>query len=106
MHDDVDAVGQTFEQLRRGVRRADVQGQAAPAQTRGQGLEVSLGRWHIEQDHLGAIAGQGFGNRRTDAPGRASDQCLAPRQRPAPVLHRCAAGLQAQYLAGDERAFR
>ena len=90
VHHDVDAVGQLFDQLCGGVFGADVQGDAAPAEACGEGFEIGFGRGHVEQDHVGAVTGQGFGNRCTDAACRAGDQRLAPRQRTRPVRHRVA----------------
>jgi hypothetical protein len=50
-----------FDQLRSGVFGADVEGDRPATEARGEGFEI--GRpGHVEQNHLGAIAGQGFGD--------------------------------------------
>ncbi len=99
MHQNVEAVGQVFNQLRGGVLGADIQYDGAGAQASGEGFQIGLGLGHVEQDHLRAVTGQGFGDGRADATGGAGDQSLAPRQRTCPVLHRGVAGLQTNHLA-------
>ncbi|MNL60060.1 hypothetical protein D3C87_1838390 [compost metagenome] len=106
MHHDIDAVGQLFNQLRGSVFSADVQRDAASTQACGEGFQIIFGRWHVEQDDVGTVTGQGLGNGCADAPRCPGDQCLASGQRSRPVRHGRIAGGQANHLPGDERAFR
>jgi hypothetical protein len=69
--------------LRSGVFGADVEVIARPPR-RAARASRSVGLGHVEQNHLGAIAGQGFGDGCAD-PGRPGDQRLAPGQWAGPV---------------------
>ncbi|MNT76931.1 hypothetical protein D3C72_2159930 [compost metagenome] len=106
MHHDVEPVGQLFNQLRGGVFGADVEGDGAPAEARGEGFEIGFGRRHVEQDDVGTIAGQGFCNGGTDTARRTGDQCLAPGERACPVGDGRQTRIQANDLPGHEGAFR
>jgi len=91
VHQDVEPVWQVLDQLACGIFGADIQGHRACIQACGQGFKVGLGLGHIEQNDLGAVAGQGFGDGGTDASSGAGHQRLAPGQGARPVLHRCVA---------------
>ena len=92
--------------LRAGIRRANIQGHTAPAQACGEGIEVGASLGHVQQHHVGAVAGQGFGDGRANAAGGAGDQCFAPGQRASPVLNLSGAWGKAQHLAADVSTFR
>ena len=94
-----------FDQLRGGVFSTNVQRDTAPADTGREGFKVVFGRWHVQQDDVGAVPGQGFRDGCANAAGRAGDQRLAPGQWSRPVTDRRCAGRQAQHLATDKRAF-
>ncbi len=77
----------------------------APSQARRQGFEVSLGLGHVQQNYLGAVAGEGFGDGGANAACRAGDQRLTRGKRAGPVFDGGGAGFQANHLARDVGAF-
>ena len=66
-----------FDQLRGGIFSTNVQRDTAPADTGREGFKVVFGRWHVQQDDVGAVPGQGFRDGCANAAGRAGDQRLA-----------------------------
>ncbi|MNK93480.1 hypothetical protein D3C87_1136420 [compost metagenome] len=105
VHYDVDAVGQLFDQLRGGIFSANIEGDAAPAEACGEGFEIGFGRGHVEQDDVGTITSQGFGDGGTDTACCAGDQCLAPGEWARPVGDWRRARIQTNDLPGHEGAF-